>query len=189
MTLQAMGWAWNAELPCAEKMVLIRLGDMADMSGVAWPFQGRLAYDCGLTRPAARAVLDRLEKDGWLSIVSRHHDNSADRSCSYQLNIPAEVFIQVPAPTDDSPSGAVYVATTADRVKIGVSKDPVQRVRGIGNGIGQELLLVRTFPMAMSVARRAETEIFAVLAEFRLKGEWFSCGAEVAIRAVEGVIQ
>lgn len=187
MSLAALSWAWDAELPCARKMVLLALADHADQDNDCFPSQKRLATFCSLARPTINRLLGELERDGWIIIVPRQHASGADRSFVYHLNAPLRRNVQV-KPLE-SPLGCVYVAVGGGRTKVGVSRKAEQRIRGIANAAGFPVELIRVFPMEMPRARRIEAASFVVLAEHRSGGEWFTCSADEAINAIASVIE
>jgi hypothetical protein len=185
MSVQAITWAWNADLPAARKIVLLGLADFADMDATCFPSQKTLAKRCGLARGTINRVLGDLERDGWITIIPRQHDSGADRSYVYQLALPLQKRSE---PAKVPVGGFVYVATDGEQTKIGVSRNAEQRVSQIALAAGRSVNLVRSFPAPMPIARKVEQATFDVLAEYRTRGEWFSCGPDQAVAAVEAAL-
>jgi len=85
MSVQAMTWAFDQELPCAHKFVLVALCDAVDSDGKCWPSQATLARKCGLSRQYVNKVLADLERDGWIAIEGRKTKTGGDASCRYSV--------------------------------------------------------------------------------------------------------
>lgn len=92
-----------------------------------------------------------------------------------------------PTIPSDQPPGTVcvYLMTTQNWVKVGIAKDPAWRrvMLQCASPFEVELIEARAFP-SLSEARRIETEMHRVLADFRGYGEWFGIKIEVAQHAL-----
>lgn len=188
MSFQAINWAFEAELPCPEKMVLIVLANYSNHVHESHPSQSTIARNGGLSRPAVNKILARLERDGWVTIVPRAHDTGADRSYSYLLNVP-EVSTSWPHVFGTPNPGFVYVAETDALRKVGISRRLDGRMKGLSAQAGMEVRLVQAFPMDMKSARLVEEMTLHALKDVREKGEWVSCSAERAVEAVNQAIR
>jgi len=68
MSVRAMAWAWEQELPEGEKLLLMAIADHADDEGVCWPGQEGLARKIGRTDRTVRTRLKHLEA---LKLIAR----------------------------------------------------------------------------------------------------------------------
>lgn len=92
---------------------------------------------------------------------------------------------------DDGPGnpeelpGWVYVARRDGRVKIGMTGNPAQRIRGLATsgGLAVVVLELREFSTRLS-AVEIERQLHLKFRAKRLEGEWFSCGAPEAVTAL-----
>lgn len=66
MSGKATGWAWDQDLRCVEKIVVLALADHADDAGVSWPGVDRLAQKTGQSRRTIQRALKSLEDAGKL---------------------------------------------------------------------------------------------------------------------------
>ena len=71
MSLKLLSWAFEQDLPCAEKIVLLALADMADMDGKCWPSQTHLAKRCGIVRETVNRQIKKLVSAGMLRVEHR----------------------------------------------------------------------------------------------------------------------
>jgi hypothetical protein len=97
MSMDALRWAWPIHMPATQKVVLARLADMADESGVCWPSVARLVSDTGLSERSVQASLARLEA---IQILRR--DMQPGRSTRYRLAVGA-VLADGPPPQEMHP--------------------------------------------------------------------------------------
>jgi len=109
MSNEAITWAWRQTLTTmAEKLVLVRLADMADERFSCWPGQKRLADDSSCSEPTVRRALRGLEAKGLIYRERRSRDDGSRTSDRYVL--PVRVHVEVRdecAPTDQSDRGGV----------------------------------------------------------------------------------
>ncbi len=88
----------------------------------------------------------------------------------------------------------VYVIARTDRrgrpvgpTKIGITKDPRQRLRTLQTANPRPLVLCKTFRVLR--AAELEREVHRRLSRFRMKGEWFALSPEQAVTAIHRVIK
>lgn len=74
---------------------------------------------------------------------------------------------------------SVYIIKSDDKYKVGVSKDPQQRLRAIGIG-GANLKLIYSSPPIYN-SYEVESYLHSQLAEYAIGREWFSGVSEVSI--------
>ena len=183
MSVHAISWALESDLPCPERMVLVVLANFSNQDGESYPSQKTIARMGGLTRPAVNKILARLETKSWLLIIPRQHESGADKSYLYKLNIPEEAKGKtVVAP---AAQGFVYVAETDILRKVGIARVVESRMRSLSAQCGCEVRVVKSFPMDMKSARLVEQATLDALERYRTKGEWISCSAKTAIEAVD----
>lgn len=82
---------------------------------------------------------------------------------------------------------SIYVAQSGDDgpVKIGVSSDPVRRIKQLNTGSAVKIVLIGFFVCgSWLIARILEATVHAALAAWRLNGEWFDVSPETARRTI-----
>lgn len=84
----------------------------------------------------------------------------------------------------DAKPHQIYVLRLGDLVKVGISFDAKRRLKAINYGMVEAAELVRTRRIPKYLARWTEQSIHLDLAPYHVKGEWFRCSVEVAIKAV-----
>ncbi len=83
---------------------------------------------------------------------------------------------------------AVYVMQSGDGpVKIGIANDPDRRRREVGAGQPFPVAVVHRVSLGAD-ARAVERIAHRLLAEKRLRGEWFDVGVQEAVAAIEAAI-
>jgi len=75
MSLKLLSWAFEQDLPCAEKIVLLALADMADMDGKCWPSQAHLAKRCGIARETVNRQVRMLVNAGLVRLEQRANEH------------------------------------------------------------------------------------------------------------------
>ncbi len=81
-----MNWAWEADLPMAQKFVLVALADMADEKETCYPGQERLAKMTGTSVSTVRRAVKTLEESGAISRQARGIAGGGRTSDRYFLN-------------------------------------------------------------------------------------------------------
>ena len=89
MSIKLMNLAWEMELPLGQKMVLMALADRSNSDGECWPGQASLAKMCSLSERALRDNLERLEKQGLLTVISRRV-NGRQGTAIYHLHLQSQ---------------------------------------------------------------------------------------------------
>lgn len=180
MSLHAMTWAFEQNLPCAQKFVLVALGDAASPSGECFPSQKTIAERCGLSRVRVNQILGELEELGFIHISSRTRKNGADSSNLYILACPEEILPgREERPADVR--GCVYVMAHGTRCKIGFTRQIERRHKALCAAAGQALEVVGTVECGMSMARKLERAAHEHFQDSREQGEWFDLQGDVAI--------
>lgn len=87
MSIKAMSWAWERDLPPAPKFVLVTLCDhYNEDEGAAWMSQKTLAKRTGYSREAVnRALRDLEEKHRLIDSVRRFRKDGGESSKWYTL--------------------------------------------------------------------------------------------------------
>lgn len=80
---------------------------------------------------------------------------------------------------------SVYIIEGVDAVKVGVAREPLDRLAQLQTGNPDRLRLAWSMPIAGD-AYAVETEAHAILDRHRIGGEWFEVPTEVAVAAVSG---
>lgn len=101
---------------------------------------------------------------------------------------------RTPARAPARPRNHVYVIAYRSKrgraigpSKIGIAKDPEQRLRTFQTANPRPLMLYKTYPVAR--ARALEQAVHRHLRPVRMKGEWFALPPERAARAVRTVMK
>lgn len=181
MSVQAITWAFEQELDCGHKFVLVALANYADEEGRCWPSQEKLAKQCGLTRQRVNVILGDLEEAGFIGIIPQTRDNGSTRSNVYQLGVPYRSDQPRPIPET---LGFIYVAFDGERTKIGIARDPELRVKALTKAGSRPVTLVKSFAIEMRIARRIEKQIHSENSTMRVHGEWYNLRPEDAISLV-----
>lgn len=86
----------------------------------------------------------------------------------------------------DTASGAsIYIiGPDVGPLKVGVSADPIKRLKGVQSGHPLALSIKATFEVGSLPPYEVETLAHSLLRDSRLKGEWFACSFEEASAAV-----
>lgn len=181
MSVQAITWAFEQDLDCGHKFVLVALANYADEEARCWPSQDKLAKQCGLSRQRVNVILGDLEEFGLIGIIPQTRDNGSTRSNVYQLAAPLRS--NHPRPIPDTP-GFLYVAWDGSRAKIGITRDVEERMKSLSKGASRPVTLVKAFAVEMRLARRIEKQLHAENAALRLHGEWYNLRPEEAVSLV-----
>ena len=84
MSIRRILSALDADLPPAEKLLLVLLADNADdTTGKCWPSQAYLARRAGVTRKSVNQIISRLVSKGLVTVQKRYRDTGAQRSNLY----------------------------------------------------------------------------------------------------------
>ncbi|WP_296128938.1 helix-turn-helix domain-containing protein [Pseudomonas sp. Ga0074129] len=110
MSIKAMNWAWEQNLPPGSKLVLMALADNADDQGYCWPKIKTIAAKCCVSeRTAQRTVKDLLDS-GLLKISARFNALGGQVSNGYTLEMyppdklsPSPALIQAGGDSRDTP--------------------------------------------------------------------------------------
>lgn len=86
MSYKALNWAWEADLPMAQKFVLVALADMADEKETCYPGQERLASMTGTSVSTVRRAVKSLEECGAITRQARGLAGGGRTSDRYFLN-------------------------------------------------------------------------------------------------------
>jgi DNA-binding MarR family transcriptional regulator len=87
MTIRAMNWAWEIELPPALKLVLLKLADRANDDGECWPGSASIAKACGIGARTLVRHLAQLEELGLIKSTARYNDDGKRTNNIYQLDL------------------------------------------------------------------------------------------------------
>ena len=85
MSVQAMTWAWEQELPMGPKAVLVAIANHADGEGLCYPGQARLARMVGCNERSIRNFVRVLEDAGLIERVQRRRKDGSRTSDEYRL--------------------------------------------------------------------------------------------------------
>ena len=86
MSIRRILSALDADLPPAEKLLLVLLADNADdATGKCWPSQAYLARRAGVTRKSVNQIISRLVDKELVTVQKRYRDTGAQRSNMYRV--------------------------------------------------------------------------------------------------------
>jgi hypothetical protein len=171
MSLAAMSWAWDQQLPPLEKLALLGFANGAD------PWAGKpaaiteVAEFCGVTRDEVRHLFESLLASGHVDEFGYVLHPKVAYACDGED--------QRPTPRPREPrTGVVYVFedVVGQRAKIGFTgNDPAKRKRAIEHASGCELSIAVVIPGTDD----DEAALHARFASAHLRGEWFKLTDEV----------
>lgn len=87
MSLQAMLWASNLEVPASTKLVAMIMGDHANTRNECWPSKAKLAKRCSLSKGTVSRALKDLADWGLIEVEAREHESGKPRSNKYTLRL------------------------------------------------------------------------------------------------------
>jgi hypothetical protein len=126
MSVKALFWALKQQTgsPTA-KLVLIKLADISNDEGYAWPSQNTVAEHCELSVRTVRDNVRRLELSGLLETVPRYDADGTTRLANhYRLRLdvpPRQIF-----PTERENSAGQPPAKSADNPSIIDTKEKIR---------------------------------------------------------------
>lgn len=85
MSVKAMNWAWEQQLPPASKLILMALADAANEEGRCWPRVRTVAVKCGVSSRTVQRVLREFETTGLVTVTRRFVPGRGQTSNSYWL--------------------------------------------------------------------------------------------------------
>lgn len=109
MSVDALSWAFRAQVTPMEKLVLLALADRASEFGDCYPSARDIVTRTGLSDRSVRRILHMLAQRGLLSVETRSRDNGATTSNRYLLHVGLAVTVGFgtqggsPPDTDDPP--------------------------------------------------------------------------------------
>lgn len=105
MSNDALNLAWKVPVRLAQKLVLVRLADMANEKGECWPKQKNIAKDTGLSRSAVSKGIKELEALGYVVQIHQRGQNGRMRSSCYKLLLKSDSLPGLEARHGGSPHG------------------------------------------------------------------------------------
>ena len=105
MSLKAVTWAFEQEIPPNEKIVLLALADYADEQGSSYPSMLTICRKASMSESTVRRMLTKLEERGLLVREERRTTGGAQQSNIYRIvrNPPVNLTPPSPPVTADSP--------------------------------------------------------------------------------------
>lgn len=89
MSISALNWAFEQDLPHAEKSVLVALAHRADKNGYCYPGIEMIATMTGASRRTVIRAIQGLDEKNLITRERRHRSNGSRTSTSYTLNLSA----------------------------------------------------------------------------------------------------
>lgn len=189
MSVSALVWAFDKELPCAQKLVLIALAEWSGGSDDEAVWRG------SVFKLAAFAQLDLAQVQETLSGL-RNADcfRSLDFVSEHEIRVVLNVSIGWPerrtSPRRERASYYVYVVSSGKGQKIGISARPNDRFKSLKSSVPVSMALLATWEVAdRERAVQIERAAHDMLSQFRLKGEWFAVTESDALSAVRFAVK
>jgi len=82
----------------------------------------------------------------------------------------------------------IYLMTAGDTVKVGMSKNPQNRVKELRTGAAKRIECRKQFKLPKPGARYKEAQCHRLLRDFRTSGEWFEVREIIAEAVVQHVL-
>lgn len=101
MSLKALEWAWQQQLPPLRKLVLLALADHADDTGVCFPGINHLSEKVGRTARTVRREIAALREHGLLRSSPRFNGPGAQTSNLFTLAVGGMTFLTAPPDITD----------------------------------------------------------------------------------------
>lgn len=89
MSISALNWSFEQDLPHAEKSVLVALAHRADKDGYCYPGIEMIATMTGASRRTVMRAIQGLDEKKLITRERRHRSNGSRTSTSYTLNLSA----------------------------------------------------------------------------------------------------
>lgn len=99
MSISALNWAFEQDLPHAEKSVLVALAHRADKDGYCYPGVELIADMTGASRRTVIRALSALDDKKLITRSRRHRANGSRTSTAYTLSLSATVTLSQGANT------------------------------------------------------------------------------------------
>ncbi|CAK7067483.1 MAG: hypothetical protein DELT_01711 [Desulfovibrio sp.] len=142
MSNSALDWAWTLKIKPTQKLVLLRLADMADVHGVCWPSISRIARDTGFD---PRTVGTALKELCALEVMARRE--TPGKGYRYTLFVPGASRVPgspgvpgssgVPGTTDSPPPPAPDAGHPPQTAQGHPIIEPLPNHQGTGKRIGK----------------------------------------------------
>jgi hypothetical protein len=87
VSIAAMNWAWQQQLPPTPKLILMALADAANDQGICWPSVSTVATKCCVSTRTVRRVLQELGDRGLLVSEQRYRKDGSCSSNRYRLRL------------------------------------------------------------------------------------------------------
>lgn len=178
MSLRGMGWALGLrDVSPVAKLCALRIGDLAD------PLQHFTSI--------SRAALAEFACCDIADIIPALVELETEAGVKWDFKQPDRCLCRLPLPEEKLGGGppvysgplTLYVISSGQATKIGISRDVNRRLDGLANSGGHMLTLEWVHVATAQLIRRAERLAHARLASHRVQGEWFSVTPAEAIAA------
>ena len=129
MSIKAINWAWDQQLPPNSKLILMAIADAADEEGNCWPKIKTIAKKCGVSQRTVQRSLKDFISNNFISVTARYSHEGRQVSNNYRLS-----YLN-PYPDNLSPSAIPQRLEGDDVVIPGVSR----RCQGEGGSVVADL--------------------------------------------------
>jgi hypothetical protein len=133
VSVRAMAWAWEQDLPEGDKLLLMALADHADDEGFCWPGQESLGRKIGRSERTVRERLKRLETKGFLSRRPRYNGSGHRSSDMIQLHL-AKTDYRQSLPAAEVTGGKLSSGEPPVVVSVGIGDNQGKKEASIQSG-------------------------------------------------------
>lgn len=116
MSIKAINWAWDQQLPPNSKLILMAIADAADEEGNCWPKIKTIAKKCSVSQRTVQRALKDFISNNFISVTARYSHEGRQVSNNYRLS-----YLN-PYPDNLSPSVIPHRLGGDDVVTPGVSR-------------------------------------------------------------------
>lgn len=121
MSIQAVAWALEQQIPAGPKLVLVALANHADhSSGLCWPSVALVAHEASCSPRAVYRFVADLTRNGYVSVEKKRGKDGKQRSNNYWL-----LFDRLPLDWSAVPPSHAQDTGQADTEDQDVAENPV----------------------------------------------------------------
>lgn len=86
MSIKAINWAWDQQLPPNSKLILMAIADAADEEGNCWPKIKTIAKKCSVSQRTVQRALKDFISNNFISVTARYSHEGRQVSNNYRLS-------------------------------------------------------------------------------------------------------
>ncbi len=128
MSIKAMSWVFDLELPPTPKLVLLVLADHADDQGFCFPGTATISRRASVSERTLTRVLAKLEEQGYIARSRRHLANGNRTSDGYLLTPDQATEWRLDQPPSEHDQPPAVASTGEPSVEPSVKKKAAHRL-------------------------------------------------------------